>query len=48
MSKKSATDKVKATAKRKIYRIEKEIKLHPKLANNAILMERLTFWKGKI
>jgi len=47
MSKTSA-EKLVSTAKNKIRRIEHEIKLHPKVANNSKLLERLKFWKSKI
>lgn len=45
--KKDAGEKIKNTAKNKIRRIEKELKLHPLLMNNRKLLERLEFWKTK-
>lgn len=45
---KSPDQKIKSTAKNKIRRIEKQIKLHPPMANNLHMMDRLKFWKSKI
>ena len=39
--KKNPEEKKKITAKNKIRRIEKELRLHPKVMNNNKMMERL-------
>lgn len=44
---KTPEQKVKATAKNKIRRIERELRRHPKTSNNPKMMERLQYWKGK-